>query len=140
MAPESIKDQQYNEKTDVYMFGITMWEIMFGRAPFEHLDDINTAMNVVMKDERPEFLWDLPPGMKTLISICWDKDPAKRPTFKEVQKSLSRIQKNLNKKMNKIQEKDAKREKKKKEKEMQQQLYAESHMNRSSSDLALDDI
>ena len=95
MAPESIQRKEYNEKTDVYMFGITMWEIMYGQEPYEHLDPINAAMNVCMKDERPDFLWDLPPGLKTLIKKCWDKDPEQRPTFDNVCKRLVRMRDRL---------------------------------------------
>jgi len=95
MAPESIQSQEYNEKTDVYMFAITMWEIMYGREPYENVDAINAAMSVCMKNERPEFLWDLPAGLKTLIKKCWDKEPNKRPTFAGVAKKLMRLQKSM---------------------------------------------
>ena len=58
-----------------------MWEIMHGREPYEADDAINAAMQVCLKDERPEFLWDLPKGMRKLIEECWDKDPVIRPVF-----------------------------------------------------------
>ena len=92
MAPESIQKKEYNEKTDVYMFGITMWEIMYGQEPYENVEAVNVAMNVCMKDERPDFLWDLPPGLRELIEKCWDKDPEQRPTFEELGKELERVQ------------------------------------------------
>eukprot|EP01083_Nonionella_stella_P282378 960886_1 len=92
MAPESIKHKIYNEKTDIYMFGITIWEIMYGREPYQDIDALNAAMNVCMKNERPEFLWNLPLGMKTLIKHCWDKDTNVRPIFKEVARKLEAIQ------------------------------------------------
>merc|ERR1719334_1852317 len=62
MAPESIQHKVYNEKTDVYMFGSTMWEIMYGREPWEDWDKINVGMNVCFGNKRPEFEWDLPQG------------------------------------------------------------------------------
>ena len=96
MAPESIRNQEYNEKTDVYMFGITMWEIMYGRAPYKHFDDTDVAMNVCQKNERPDFLWDLPPGLKGLIENCWDKEPDNRPTFEKVAQKLAQIMRSLN--------------------------------------------
>merc|ERR1719192_1123652 len=92
MAPESIQDKVYNEKTDVYMFGSTIWEIMYGKEPWEEYDDVNVAMRVCMNDERLDFPWDLPPGLESLIRACWDKDPEKRPTFSAMSKSLRKIQ------------------------------------------------
>ena len=106
MAPESIQKQVYNEKTDVYMFAITMWEIMFGREPYENEDAINAAMHVCMKGERPEFLWDLPSGLKTLIKKCWDKDPDQRPTFKFVAKRLEKLAKSMQSDIEENQEMD----------------------------------
>ena len=35
MAPETISSQLYNEKTDVYSFGIILWEIFFEEAPYK---------------------------------------------------------------------------------------------------------
>ena len=92
MAPESIQGKVYNEKTDVYMFGSTMWEIMYGKEPWEDDDPINVAMKVCMKEERPEFEWDLPAGMKTLIRNCWKTDPEQRLTFDNIFKRLVRMQ------------------------------------------------
>merc|ERR1712228_306122 len=41
MAPESIENEKiYNEKTDVYMFGVTIWEIMYGKEPYQKIDGI----------------------------------------------------------------------------------------------------
>merc|ERR1712228_378148 len=138
MAPESIKEQKYNEKSDVYMFGITMWEIMYGRAPYEHLDDINTAMNVCVKNERPEFLWDLPFGLETLIKCCWDKDPNERPTFKEVAKRLNVIKKRVQYELDDFRKMDVMIEADIHKKEIESQIYAEKYMDTTSSVFSMD--
>ena len=91
MAPESIQKQVYSEKSDVYMFAITMWEIMYGQEPYKNEDALNTAMKVVMKQERPEFLWPLPDGLELLIQKCWDQNPKVRPTFQIIVKTLKTI-------------------------------------------------
>ena len=95
MAPESIQRKEYNEKTDVYMFGITMWEIMYGQEPYPMDDAINVAMKVCMKGERPHFEWDLPLGMKTVIRKCWAQDPVQRPDFKSILSKLEQLEQGM---------------------------------------------
>ena len=77
-----------------------MWEVMHGREPYEADDAINAAMRVCLKEERPDFLWDLPPGMKELIEQCWDKEAEIRPGFKEIAKKLEMVQRDYMNKMN----------------------------------------
>ncbi len=48
-----------------------------------------------MKDERPEFPWHLPPGLRTLIRKCWSKDPAVRPTFDVLASQLERLRRRM---------------------------------------------
>jgi serine/threonine protein kinase len=45
MAPESILDNKYGEATDMWSFGVTMWEIFSnGDLPYEFINDVCTAM------------------------------------------------------------------------------------------------
>merc|ERR1712242_471350 len=104
MAPESIQDKVYNEKTDVYMFGSTIWEIMYGKEPWEDHDPINVAMKVCMKEERPEFEWRLARGLKELIEKCWETDPEQRPTFDDIFNRLVRIQDRLQRQIQETEE------------------------------------
>ena len=92
MSPESIKDHMYSPKTDVYMWGITMWEIMYGQEPYPDTDALNAAMKVVMQGDRPPFLWPLPEELEDLMTKCWDKSPEKRPDFETIRRTLKGIQ------------------------------------------------
>ena len=74
------------------MFGITIWEIMYGKEPYEMVDAMNIAKEVCINNKRPEFLWDLPAGLKTWIKKCWDGNPSKRPLFKNIAKKLIKLQ------------------------------------------------
>merc|ERR1711879_93756 len=56
---------------------------------------MGVAMQVCMKDGRLGFLWDLPPGLKSVVHRCRDRDPEARPTFAELYGLLQRVLKNL---------------------------------------------
>jgi serine/threonine protein kinase len=88
MSPESLKDLVYNEKTDVWSYGCTAYEIVFGQTPFEGIDLV-TVVNRVRDhhstplDERPSDS-DPPAWMWKLMEMCFEFNPQKRPTFKEI--------------------------------------------------------
>eukprot|EP01083_Nonionella_stella_P170801 582072_1 len=99
MAPESIKAKEYSKKSDVYMFGITMWEIFYGREPYTDMTAVNVAINVVTKQNRPEIKVDavqyehteMPDGYQYVMENCWHQKPQKRPTFTQILTLLSKV-------------------------------------------------
>ena len=95
MAPKSIQDGIYSQKTDVYMFGITMWEIIFGKEPYPNKSAVNAAVAVVTEDLRPSFDKHFVEQLKQIMEECWHKDPNLRPSFKEVTDKLLQFQKEL---------------------------------------------
>jgi serine/threonine protein kinase len=53
MPPEAIKSQEYSRASDVYMFGITCWEILHESVPYKGEDPIMTGFAVIKDDLRP---------------------------------------------------------------------------------------
>jgi serine/threonine protein kinase len=47
MAPELLQGEEYDEKVDVYAFGIILWEIGTGELPFSRMDSMQIAISVV---------------------------------------------------------------------------------------------
>ncbi len=102
MSPESIKHKKYSVKSDVYMFGITMWEIFYGMEPYINMLPIQVAMIVVNNHVRPPILHDreeyrytdMPHKYKKLMEDCWAQKPVKRPKFEEIINILTQIEKN----------------------------------------------
>ena len=87
-APEEFDNAPFNEKCDVYSFGIVIWEIMTRGTPWNGLG-ASSIMIKVLKGKRPEF----DEGEYTklygkacidVMKTCWKQDPNDCPTFSEI--------------------------------------------------------
>ena len=47
MSPESLKEKKYSKYSDIWSFGIVLWEIMKGKEPFEELNNVEAAIKVI---------------------------------------------------------------------------------------------
>ena len=84
MAPELFKDNAYSEKTDVYAFAILVYEIITKKVPYNGLNSLYIIYHVVNDNLRPELDDTVPIAYRELIESCWNQDPEKRPTFKNI--------------------------------------------------------
>lgn len=84
MSPEMLEHKPYDQKADVYSFGITMWEVLTGNIPYAGLTPLQAAIGVVQRGLRPESPPYIPEVLAHLMHRCWDKDPEERPEFSEV--------------------------------------------------------
>jgi len=84
MAPEFLKNLKYDEKVDVYSYGILLWEIISGHSPFEGLAPAQVLCLVVIEGNRPEIPEGIPTNFKELLTMCWNKNPEKRPSFNDL--------------------------------------------------------
>lgn len=88
MPPEVMTKQAFNEKVDIYSFGIVLWELIMRKEPFDQHDDYNEFVKAIVGGERPP-LDDIPLlSLKTLLCRCWHEDPQKRPDFEEIDDEL----------------------------------------------------
>uniref|UniRef100_A0A0E0LKG9 non-specific serine/threonine protein kinase n=1 Tax=Oryza punctata TaxID=4537 RepID=A0A0E0LKG9_ORYPU len=91
MAPEVIEHLPYDQRADVFSFGIVIWELLTRKLPYEDMTPLQAAVAVVQKDLRPVIPADTHPTLAGLLQKCWQKDPALRPTFAEILDILNSI-------------------------------------------------
>ena len=96
MAPECFGLRpKYSEKSDMYAYGMVLWELTSRKMPYKEVVDPN-EIRVAVKDGEREEVPDettqpremVPVSFKEVIRLCWFQDPAKRPTAKKAIESL----------------------------------------------------
>jgi len=85
-APEILSGEHYSLPVDIYSFGILIYEMINGKAPWksENLTAIQLMMRVAIKKERPPIPEDTEPDLEQLIKCCWDHEPNNRPTAEDM--------------------------------------------------------
>jgi len=97
MAPEVLAKKSFNEKVDVYAFGVVMFEIVTGCLPYVNPDDGSFPDNLecsVIKNRRPDVSLvppDCPHALRELIVDCWHHDPHMRPSFETITEILKQL-------------------------------------------------
>ena len=94
MAPESLDDGIYNERTDVWAFGITLWEIYsLGRNPYPGVGNHEILKFLQEGNKRMEKPKLCPVEIYDLMQYCWQFKPLQRPTFSIITNYLESVKK-----------------------------------------------
>uniref|UniRef100_A0A3Q2R427 non-specific protein-tyrosine kinase n=1 Tax=Fundulus heteroclitus TaxID=8078 RepID=A0A3Q2R427_FUNHE len=93
MAPESINFRRFTSASDVWMFGVCVWEIFsMAQQPFFWLEN-GQVINQLESGVRLQKPQTCPPTIYGLLTRCWAYEPHSRPTFGELVRSFSEIHK-----------------------------------------------
>lgn len=99
MAPELLRATgTYDEKVDVYSFGMFVYEVVCRRVPFESCDDMVELSSAIQAGTRPDLGClpkDSPVTVRSLLQFCWHHDPSVRPTFSKTRAYLGVIAEDL---------------------------------------------
>jgi serine/threonine protein kinase len=89
MAPEVMMGRQLDEKSDVYSYGIVLWEILTGQEPFLEYKSFRVFKRAIcLENIRPPIPDWVPAPLSNLMKSCWQKDPGGRPGFDEIARLL----------------------------------------------------
>ncbi|RGB32587.1 kinase-like domain-containing protein [Rhizophagus diaphanus] len=92
MAPEVLRGKSYTPASDIYSFSMIMWEFTSGVPPFNNrAHDIQLTLSICKDGERPEIIENTPQCYVDLMKKCWNEDPLKRPSSKEVFKLVEKV-------------------------------------------------
>jgi len=93
MAPEVLLDaKHFTASSDVYSFGIILWEIWTGEDPCpKGVTEVNFANKVLYENYRPS-MGTIPDTWQALIRLCWQMEPLERPSFERILQILDTIQ------------------------------------------------
>lgn len=93
MSPEVLRDSQYSQASDVWSYGVVVWEMLTGEIPFSKFEDWAVQYKVAagkMKLPIPE---TCPNDIKDLLTSIWLHERKERPTFTQIIEVLDEISK-----------------------------------------------
>ncbi|CAB4396313.1 unnamed protein product [Rhizophagus irregularis] len=95
MGPERLKNSEspspYTKSSDIYSFGVLMWEISSGHPPFKDNDNIVTLTVSIITGIREVTVPDTPEEYEKLYKKCWNQEPEQRPSINEILDEFERM-------------------------------------------------
>jgi guanylate cyclase len=102
MSPERLRGERAEAPSDVYAYGMLLYEVFTRKEPFEGekmisvlmeiADDSQSSSRTMMKSrcKRPIPPRAVPMEMRQLMKMCWDEDPLGRPTFRKIHERMGK--------------------------------------------------
>nr|XP_033780730.1 ephrin type-A receptor 1 isoform X1 [Geotrypetes seraphini] len=90
-APEAIANRTFTSASDVWSFGIVMWEVLsYGEKPYGDLTNLEVMKSIEDGYRLPPPV-DCPPVLYDLMKNCWAGDRQRRPLFRQIQAELEHL-------------------------------------------------
>ncbi|CAA3029227.1 serine threonine- kinase CTR1 [Olea europaea subsp. europaea] len=91
MAPEFLRGEPSNEKSDIYSFGVIIWELVTMQQPWSGLSPAQVVGAVAFQNRRLAIPPNTSPVLISLMESCWADDPAQRPTIASIMETLKKL-------------------------------------------------
>ncbi|XP_058248870.1 ephrin type-A receptor 7 isoform X3 [Hemibagrus wyckioides] len=93
-AMEAIQYRKFTSASDVWSYGIVMWEVMsYGERPYWDMSN-QDVIKAIEEGYRLPAPMDCPPGLHQLMLDCWQKERADRPKFDQIVAILDKMIRN----------------------------------------------
>ena len=92
MPPESLRDGEYVSKSDVWSYGVVMWEMAtLAEEPYQGMRHDEVVHYIINDAGKPEIRPSFSETMKEVMDMCWKRYPDDRPSFMEICRHLDRF-------------------------------------------------
>ncbi|XP_072948010.1 mitogen-activated protein kinase kinase kinase 11 isoform X2 [Epargyreus clarus] len=91
MPPEVIKNSTFSHASDVWSYGVLLWELLTGETPYKGIDALAVAYGVAVNKLTLPIPSTCPEPWRVLMEACWHSNPRERPLFPEILEQLERI-------------------------------------------------
>ncbi|XP_014803033.1 PREDICTED: ephrin type-B receptor 6 isoform X2 [Calidris pugnax] len=90
-APEAVQYRKFTSSSDVWSYGIVMWEVMsYGERPYWDMSN-QDVINAIDQDYRLPPPPDCPTVLHLLMLDCWQKERVQRPKFEQIVSALDKM-------------------------------------------------
>ncbi|CDW52096.1 Mitogen activated protein kinase kinase kinase [Trichuris trichiura] len=91
MAPEVIKSSTFSKASDVWSYGVLLWELLTGEVPYKGIDALAIAYGVAVNKLTLPIPSSCPEELSKIMTACWNVDPRRRPTFSQLIDQLAAL-------------------------------------------------
>ena len=81
MSPEQVQGMPVDFRSDIYSFGVVVYELATGQLPFPNFHSAALIYDIINSPPPPiaQFRHDIPPSLERILGACLRKEPAHRP-------------------------------------------------------------
>ncbi|XP_023375544.1 mitogen-activated protein kinase kinase kinase 21 [Pteropus vampyrus] len=92
MAPEVIRSSLFSKGSDIWSYGVLLWELLTGEVPYRGIDGLAVAYGVAVNKLTLPIPSTCPEPFARLMKGCWQQDPHIRPSFAAILQQLTAIE------------------------------------------------
>uniref|UniRef100_A0A6P6Y7T0 Mitogen-activated protein kinase kinase kinase 21-like n=1 Tax=Dermatophagoides pteronyssinus TaxID=6956 RepID=A0A6P6Y7T0_DERPT len=90
MAPESITHSKFSKASDVWSFGVVLWELLTAEIPYKNIAGAAVAYGIGNRQLTLPIPKNCPEELKHILQECWQQEPSLRPSFQKIRNDLEK--------------------------------------------------
>ncbi len=77
MSPEQVRGEVVDPRSDIFSFGLVLYECLSGKPPFERATGVE-VMTAILREDPPELAESVAPALRQIVTHCLEKEPDRR--------------------------------------------------------------